>query len=292
MGNAKASVRMAVKDAQKRKLKNVRGQMALAEKKLGEEEQRKAKAKIAALKKMSDAKIRSQRFKFKKMVDAAVQLAPRGEAKIRMKAKLAFKKAKIAAQAYAAQMRRSMRPRAVNGKRISKKQAADCVKNPAGCKMFTLSNHNIAAAAKFAESRARKAKRAQLRAKEGVAKAMAKLTETTKVAQKYAQKASDLDEKETRIKLAKLQLTEARAAAAFHSAATARLQSKLANHQMQKHRASVDDKMAQFKQAMQEMKVTSSADLQQRAKNAKLSKKKAFKKAQEAARALLKLPGA
>merc|ERR1719502_2478011 len=99
-------------------------------------------------------------------------------------------------------MIRSVAPHTVDGKTVTKKMAAECVKNPSGCNLFTLKGQNTAAAAKYAESKARKAKRAQKEAKEGVSKAMEKLKVATKVARKYAQDARDMDEKETRIKLA------------------------------------------------------------------------------------------
>lgn len=166
--------------------------------------------------------------------------------------------------------------------------AAECVKNPTGCKMFTLKGQNIAAAAKFAESQARKAKRQQLTAKEGVAKAMQKLNSATAVMQKMSKKAEDLDEKETRIRLAKLQLNEAKAAAAFHSAAKAHLQTELAHSKFQEGRKRVNDQLQKFQTAMKEMKLTSDEGTKNLARKAKVTKKAAFSKAAQAARKLLK----
>jgi len=159
------------------------------------------------------------------------------------------------------------------------------------CRMCfnVLSGENTASAAKFAESKARKAKRAQLDAKESVTKAMEKLRVSTNVAQKYAQEARDLDEKETRIKLAELQLNEAKAASAFHSAAKAHLQSQLVHTQMTSEEDTADSKLKQFEEAMTEMKVTHSEAVSQKADDVKEAKLAAFKKAQEAARAVLQM---
>merc|ERR1711939_595388 len=290
--NAKASVRLVVKEATDKELKEARGNLAKATKKLATEQQKRTHQKMIEIKKLTDAKIKAERYKFKKMVDAAVKMAPAGEKSIRTKAKIALQKAKIAAKAYESQMRRSARPRTATGKRMSKKMAAACIQNPAGCKQFTLSSHNVSSAAKFAESRARKAKREQLKAKEGVAKAMEKLAVSTKTSQKYAQQASDLDEKETRIRLAKLQLNEAKAAAAFHSAAKAKLQSQVAHTKQALQRNTVQDKMKAFQSALKEMKVTSSATTNAQLDKAKQTRKDAFTQAQNAAKDILKMPNA
>merc|ERR1712070_194548 len=158
-----------------------------------------------------------------------------------------------------------------------------------GCEMFTLKNQNIGAAAKFAESQARKAKRTQLKAKEAVAKAMAKLNTATVVLHQMSQKAEDLDEKETRIRLAKLQLNEAKAAAAFHSAAKAHLQTQLVHAKMSSDEMDGTTKLKQFEDALNEMKVTHDEKTLDDAAKAKQQKLAAFAKAQAAARAVLKL---
>merc|ERR1711939_1165537 len=192
-----------------------------------------------------------------------------------MKAKVALHKAKIAAQAYEEKMISSLAPHTVDGKVVTKEMAAECVKNPSGCSLFTLQNQNTAAAAKFAESKARKAKRAQKEAKEMVEKALEKLKVTTVTAKKFAQEARDMDEKETRIKLAKLQLNEAKAAAAFHSAAKAHLQVQLVNQNMKNSEDSTDQKMQDFENALHEMKVTHSEKTKDEAMKAKVAKEAA-----------------
>merc|ERR1719305_934030 len=208
------------------------------------------------IQKMTNAKIKAERYKFKQLVDAAVKLAPGREKKLRVKAKIALEKSKLAAKAYAEQIRKSTRPQLPDGQKITKKMAAACIENPAGCKMFTLKNQNVAASAKYAEAQARKAKRQQMKAKEIVAKAVAKLNVANKVMQNAARKAEDLDEKSTRFRLAKLQLNEARAAAAFHSAAKAHLESKLAHGKLKIGRNVERDQFRKFQKAMAAMKAT------------------------------------
>jgi hypothetical protein len=286
--NAKASVRLAVHDVEKKELKEAQGQLAASQNKLAKEEEKQAQRKMKLIQQMTDAKIKAERYKFKQLVDAAVKTAPSREKSLRIKAKISLQKAKVAAKAYVTQIRKSTRPKTASGKRITKKMAAECVKNPTGCKMFTLKGQNIAAAAKFAESQARKAKRQQLTAKEGVAKAMQKLNSATAVMQKMSKEAEDLDEKETRIRLAKLQLNEAKAAAAFHSAAKAHLQTELAHSKFQAGRKRVNDQLQKFQTAMKEMKLTSDEGTKNLARKAKVTKKAAFSKAAQAARKLLK----
>merc|ERR1711959_818336 len=126
-------------------------------------------------------------------------------------------------------------------------------------------------------------------AKEGVQKAIEKLKVATTVSRKYAQEARDMDEKETRIKLAKLQLNEAKAAAAFHSAAKAHLQTQLVHAKMTSEESSADSKMKQFQDALKELKVTHSEALTNEAEVSKSSKAEAFAKARAAAKALLKM---
>lgn len=287
--NAKESVRLAVKTAESKELKEAREGLSRKQKELEEKEQKQLEAKIVQIKEMAQLKIREERKTFKSLVDAAVNMAPKKEKALRMKAKVALHKAKIAAAAYEEQMISSLAPHTVDGKVVTKEMAAECVKNPSGCSLFTLKNENTAAAAKFAESKARKAKRAQKQAKEGVAKALEKLKVTTQVSQKYAQEARDMDDKETRIKLAKLQLNEAKAAAAFHSAAKAHLQTQLVHSEMSGAENDASSKLKVFEQALQEMKVTHSEATLKNADKAKASKAAAFEKAREAAQALLKL---
>jgi len=208
---------------------------------------------------------------------------------LRMKAKISLHKAKIAAQSYEEQIMAAVAPKAADGSPITKAMAGDCIKNPAGCSDMSLQGENSASAAKFAESKARKAKRAQLQAKESVQKAMENLRVTTDVAQKYAQEARDMDEKETRIKLAELQLNEAKAASAFHSAAKAHLQSQLVHTEMTAEEGTAETKLKQFEDALTEMKVTHSEAVTKKGDDAKEEKLAAFKKAQEAAKALLEM---
>lgn len=287
--NARESVKLAVKDAEGKELKEARDQLTSEQKRVEAEEQKRLNIKIKQIKQMTQMKIDSKRKSFKKMVDAAVKLSPAREKDLRVRAKLALQKAKSAAQAYEEQMIRSVAPHTVDGKTVTKEMAAECVKNPSGCNLFTLKGQNTAAAAKYAESKARKAKRAQKEAKEAVSKAMEKLKVATKVARKYAQDARDMDEKETRIKLAKLQLNEAKAAAAFHSAAKAHLQTQLVHTQMKTDDDDADSKLKQFEKALKEMKVTHSEATIADGKKAKAEKQAAFKTAREAAKALLKL---
>jgi hypothetical protein len=289
--NAKESVRLAVKDAEGKELKEARDDLSNKQKQVESEEQKQLEGKVAKIKELAKAKIDQEREKFKKLVDAAVNMAPDKEKALRTKAKVALHKAKIAAKAYEDQMISSIAPHTVDGKVVTKEMAADCVKNPTGCSLFTLKNENSAAAAKFAESKARQAKRAQKEAKEGVTKALEKLRVTTDVAQKYAEEARDMDEKETRIRLAKLQLNEAKAAAAFHSAAKAHLQTQLVHTQMKMDDNDAGSKLKQFESALKEMKVTHSEETIRQADQAKLQKEAAFEKAQQAAKALLKLNG-
>merc|ERR1712167_522933 len=122
----------------------------------------------------------------------------------------------------------------------------------------------VAAAAKYAESRARKAARAQ-------------------------KEARAMDDKQTRIKLAELQLNEAKASAAFHSAAKAHLQTQLVHAKMTSEESSADSKMKQFQDALKELKVTHSEALTNEAEVSKSSKAEAFAKARAAAKALLKM---
>jgi len=289
--NAKESVRLAVKDAEAKELKEAREQLTGKQKKVEREEQQKLDSKISKIKQMAKAKIDAERQNFKKLVDTAVKIAPKKEKDLRMKAKVALHKAKAAAQAYKEKMISSLAPHTVDGKVVTKEMAAECVKNPSGCSLFTLQGQNTAAAAKFAESKARKAKRAQKDAKEGVSKALEKLRVATVTSQKYAQEARDMDEKETRIKLAKLQLNEAKAAAAFHSAAKAHLQTQLVHTKMKADENDADSKLKQFEQALNEMKVTHSEATMAQSETAKVQKEAAFEKARKAAQALLKLNG-
>jgi len=289
--NAKESVRLAVKDAQTKELKEAQGHLGIEQKKLEGEEQKKLKMKVSMIKRVALEKIQQERAKFKNLVDAAVKLAPQREKGMRMKAKVALHKAKIAAAAYEEKMISTLAPHTVDGKVVSEKMAGDCVKNPTGCSMFTLKNQNIDAAAKFAESKARKAKDAQKQAKEGVTKAMEKLRVTSAMSQKYAQEARSIDQKQTRIKLAKLQLNEARAAAAFHSAAEAHLQTQLVDTKVTGDEQSADTKMQAFERALNEMKVTHDEKTENESVQARLATAAAFAKARLAAKALLSLPG-
>merc|ERR1711988_316801 len=149
--NAKESVKLAVKDAEKKELKEARSTMTAEQKKIEEEEQKKLEARVKEVKNMATLKIKAERQKFKTLVDAAVKMAPSREKQLRLKAKIALHKAKIAAKAYEEKMITSIAPHTVDGKVVTKKMAADCVKNPSGCDLFTLKGHNTAAAAKFAE---------------------------------------------------------------------------------------------------------------------------------------------
>lgn len=287
--NAKESVHLAVKDAEAKELKESRGALQEDQKKVEEEEQSKLEKVTAEVKKRANVKIQQQRKQFKSLVDAAVKLAPNKEKDLRMKAKISLHKAKMAAEAYEETMLKSVAPKTANGKTMTDEMAAECITNPAGCSSMSLKGGNIAAAAKFAESKARKAKRAQIKAKESVSKAMEKLRVTSTVARKYAQEARDMDEKETRIKLAELQLNEAKAASAFHSAAKAHLQSQLVHTQMNAEDHGAESKLKQFDEALAELKVTHSESVSQDAASAKSQKVAAFAKAQEAAKALLQM---
>jgi len=287
--NAKESVALAVKDAEKKELMTAQAELGESQKKAEAEEQKKLEERVKKIKSLAETKIKDERSKFKKLVDAAVKMAPSKEKKLRLKAKVMLHKAKVAAAAYEDQMMSSLAPHTVDGKTVTKEMAAECVKNPSGCSLFTLKGHNVAAAAKFAESKARKAKRAQKEAKEGVTKALEKLKVTTQVSQKYAEEARSMDEKETRIRLAKLQLNEAKAAAAFHSAAKAHLQTQLVHAKMSADENDAGSKLKQFEDALNEMKVTHDEKTLDDAAKAKQQKLTAFAKAQAAARAVLKL---
>lgn len=287
--NAKESVALAVKEAEQKELKRARGDLAESQNKVEAEEQKKLEAKVKKIKGLAEVKIKEERTKFKNLVDAAVKMAPAKEKKLRTKAKVMLHKAKIAAAAYEEQMVSSLAPHTVDGKAVTKEMAAECVKNPTGCNLFTLKGHNTAAAAKYAESKARKAKRAQKEAKEAVKKALEKLKVATTVSQKYAEEARDMDEKETRIRLAKLQLNEAKAAAAFHSAAKAHLQTQLVHAKMSTDENDADSKLKTFESALNEMKVTHDEQTLDDATKAKQAKQAAFAKAQAAARAVLNL---
>jgi len=288
--NAKESVRLAVHDAQTKELKEAQGQLSVQQKTLEAEETKKLKLKVSMIKRAALEHIQQERAKFKSLVDAAVKLAPQREQALQMQAKVSLQKAKSAAAAYEEKMISTLAPHTVDGKTISQEMAGDCVKNPAGCSMFTLKNQNIDAAAKFAEHKARKAQDAQKQAKEGVAKAMEKLRVTSAVSQKYAQEARSMDEKQTRIKLAKLQLNEAQASAAFHSAAKAHLQSQLINTKMSGDEQTADSKMQAFERALNEMKVTHDEKTEDESVQVSLAKQAAFAKARLAAKALLNLP--
>lgn len=287
--NAKESVKLAVRDAEKTELKEAQGALADEQKKVEAEEKKKLDSKLSEIKKMAKAKIKAERVKFKELVDAAVKMAPQKEKDMQMKAKIALHKAKIAADAYQTQMMNAIAPKSSNGKAMTPAMAAECIKNPAGCTDMSLQGGNVAAAAKYAESRARKAARAQKEAKEGVQKAMEKLRVAGTVARKYAQEARAMDDKQTRIKLAELQLNEAKASAAFHSAAKAHLQTQLVHAKMTSEESSADSKMKQFQDALKELKVTHSEALTNEAEVSKSSKAEAFAKARAAAKALLKM---
>jgi len=287
--NAKESVQLAVRDAEKQELKESQGTLAMDQKKLEAEEKKKLDSTLSEIKKMAKAKIKAERVKFKALVDAAVKMAPQREKDMQMKAKISLHKAKIAADAYQTQMMNAIAPKSSNGKAMTPAMAAECIKNPAGCSDMSLQGGNGAAAAKYAESKARKAARAQKDAKEGVQKAMEKLRVAGTVARKYAQEARAMDDKQTRIKLAELQLNEAKASAAFHSAAKAHLQTQLVHARMTTEETSADNKMKQFQDALSELKVTHSEALTNEAEVSKASKMEAFAKAQAAAKALLKM---
>lgn len=287
--NAKESVKLAVRDAEKKELKESQGALAVEQKKVEAEEKKKLDAKLVEIKKMAQAKVKAERVKFKALVDAAVKMAPQKEKDMQMKAKIALHKAKIAADAYQTQMMNAVAPKSANGKAMTPAMAAECIKNPAGCTDMSLQGGNVAAAAKYAESKARKAARAQKEAKEGVQKAMEKLQVAGTVARKYAQEARAMDDKQTRIKLAELQLNEAKASAAFHSAAKAHLQTQLVHAKMTSEEGSAESKLKQFQDALSELKVTHSEALTNEAEASKASKVEAFAKAQAAAKALLKM---
>merc|ERR1711943_43504 len=151
------------------------GKLEVEQKKIEEDEQKKLKQRHTEIKQLAENKIKAERLKFKSLVDAAVKMAPQREKNLRMKAKISLHKAKIAAEAYEEQMMKAVAPKSADGNPMTKQMAAECIKNPAGCASMSLSGENTASAAKFAESKARKAKRAQLDAKESVTKAMEKL---------------------------------------------------------------------------------------------------------------------
>jgi len=278
---------LALKDVETKELKEAQDQLSHAQKNLAQEEEKKSNDKTKMIRQMADAKIKAEQYKFKQLVDSAVRMSPKAEHSLRKQAKVALRKAKVAAKAYAEQIRKSMRPKTLSGKKITKKMAAACIQNPSGCNLFTLKGQNIAAAAKFAESKARQAKREQLQAKENVAKSMKKLATATKRMNTLSRNAEALDEKETRIRLAKLQLNEARAAAAFHSAAKAHLQTQLAHGKLKVGRTQVDNQLKQFQDAMAQMNLAGNDNEQKKLSVAKTTKKKAFEKAVAAAKSLL-----
>jgi len=289
--NAKLSVMLAVKDVEKRELKKAQDVLKSAGAKITAEEGTKAESTQKRIDELAQQKIKEERERFKGLVDAAVQMAPSKEAEMRHQAEVQLEKAKIAARKYEERIEAENAPKDASGQTISKEMAVACVDNPSGCNLFTLKTQNIGAAAKYAESEARKAKRLQLEAKERVAQAMASLNQATAVMEQTAHKAEDLDEKETRIRLARLQLNEARAAAAFHSAAKAHLQTELVHGQLRGERADQDDQLAQFNAALREMSLTSNEDMVNKEQQAETAKVNAFGTTANAAKSLLNAVG-
>merc|ERR1719158_1836227 len=66
--NAKESVRLAVKDAEKKELRKAQGNLAEQQKKVEDLEKKKLAAKKKEIKKLAQAKIKAERVKFKALV--------------------------------------------------------------------------------------------------------------------------------------------------------------------------------------------------------------------------------
>jgi hypothetical protein len=250
--DAKESVRLAMKSAQKTELGEARKQMAQQQNKIRQQAQQKFEEKKAEIQKQATEKAAQLTAKVKELVDSAVNRAPLKEAALVRRAKSAYKKATTAADKYLAKKMADATPnvRDRNGKTINRQLAESAIENPSQSKEFTLENQNFAAAAKFAEREARLAQNRLIKVKEETNLMMAKLSKATDVAKSTALKAEALDEKVTHIKLAKLQLNEARAAHAFNKAATAHMQGQLAKQSMKEHPPKNNQEMTQFQKSM------------------------------------------
>ena len=246
--DAKESVRLAMKSAQKNEVATARKQMAAEQKNIRQEAQKVYEDKRQVIvKKAKEAKVQLT-AKTKLLADRAIQRAPLSEAALGQKAKTAYTEATHAADQYLAKKIADATPdvQAKNGERINRDIAESAIENPTQSKEFTLANQNFEAAAKFAAQKARKAKRKLDVTRQKTKEMMTELSKETKEAKAAADKAETLDEKVTRIKLAKLQLHEARAANAFNKAARAHLQEEFAKKQMKQAPIKGDQALSKF----------------------------------------------
>merc|ERR1712195_456015 len=246
--DAKESVRLAMKSAQKNEVATARKQMAAEQKNIRQDAQEVYEDKRQAIvKKAKEAEVQLT-AKTKLLVDRAIQRAPLSEAALGQKAKTAYTEATHAADQYLAKKIADATPdvQAKNGERINRDIAESAIENPTQSKEFTLANQNFEAAAKFAAQKARKAKRKLDVTRQKTKEMMTELSKETKEAKAAADKAEALDEKVTRIKLAKLQLHEARAANAFNKAARAHLQEEFAKKQMKQAPVKGDKALSKF----------------------------------------------
>jgi len=246
--DAKESVRLAMKSAQKNEVATARKQMAAEQKNIRQDAQEVYEDKRQAIvKKAKEAEVQLT-AKTKLLVDRAIQRAPLSEAALGQKAKTAYTEATRAADQYLAKKIADATPdvQAKNGERINRDIAESAIENPTQSKEFTLANQNFEAAAKFAAQKARKAKRKLDVTRQKTKEMMTELSKETKEAKAAADKAEALDEKVTRIKLAKLQLHEARAANAFNKAARAHLQEEFAKKQMKQAPIKGDKALSKF----------------------------------------------
>merc|ERR1712166_417683 len=246
--DAKESVRLAMKSAQKNEVATARKQMAAEQKSIRQDAQEAYEDKRQAIVKKAKEAEAQLTAKTKLLVDRAIQRAPLSEAALGQKAKTAYTEATHAADQYLAKKIADATPdvQAKNGERINRDIAESAIENPTQSKEFTLANQNFEAAAKFAAQKARKAKRKLDVTRQKTKEMMTELSKETKEAKAAADKAEALDEKVTRIKLAKLQLHEARAANAFNKAARAHLQEEFAKKQMKQAPIKGDKALSKF----------------------------------------------
>jgi len=281
--DAKESVRLAMKSAQKTELAAARKQMgedqahirAAAEKVFNEDK--------AQIEEDAHAQVEKLQKSTKDLVDAAIQRAPLREQELHRKTTKAYKKAIHAADNLLAKQLAKLTPDVTitDGSKVNLDIAESAVENPSGSKAFTLENQNFEAAAKYAARQARKAKEKLDQTKKHSQEILAELAKETKEARVAAEKAERLDEKVTQVKLAKLQLHEAQAAAAFNKAARAHFQEELAKKQMATTAPKAQDaSVTNFKESLKA--------LQQEAKSATVD---AFEQAKKSAKELQRAPG-
>lgn len=280
--DAKESVRLAMKHAQKKELGEARTKMSAQQAKIRAEAEGAFKVEEEAIKKETHSKVLALQKNTKELVDTAIQRAPLHEQELHHKATGAYKQAIAAADNFLEEKleKDTADVTVTDGSTINRDIAESAVENPTESKAFTLENQNFEAAAKFAASEARQAKRKVELTKKKTSALMKELTEETKAAKTASEKAEALDEKVTRIKLAKLQLHEAQAATAFNKAARAHLQEELAKKQMAT--AQKDPKNKDLSEFEKKLK-----DLQTQARSTTVE---AFKEAKASASALTKGP--